>query len=81
MGAVSDAFGHNAIYGFILATAFAAILFFGTLYNLFFNPTKQRFVITSYSIHYTKLYELMVLIIPKAALPITVFGAWVVNTT
>jgi len=42
MGAVSDAFGHNAIYGFILATVFAAILFFGTIFNLFFNPTQQR---------------------------------------
>ncbi|WP_372775351.1 sugar MFS transporter [Mangrovibacterium sp.] len=42
MGAVSDAFGQNAIYGFMLATVFAAVLFFGTLYNLFFDPTKQR---------------------------------------
>lgn len=42
MGAVSDAFGHNAKYGFILATVFAALLFTGVLVNLIFNPTKQR---------------------------------------
>jgi len=42
MGAVSDAFGHNAIYGFILATIFAALLFAGVLINLIFNPTKLR---------------------------------------
>jgi len=42
MGAVSDAFGHNAKYGFILATVFAALLFAGVLVNLIFNPTKLR---------------------------------------
>jgi fucose permease len=42
MGAVSDAFGHNAKYGFILATVFAALLFAGVLVNLIFNPTQQR---------------------------------------
>lgn len=42
MGAVSDAFGHNAKYGFILATVFAALLFTGVLVNLIFNPTQQR---------------------------------------
>ena len=42
MGAVSDAFGHNAKYGFILATVFAALLFTGILVNLIFNPTQQR---------------------------------------
>jgi FHS family L-fucose permease-like MFS transporter len=42
MGAVSDAFGHNAKYGFILATVFAALLFTGVLVNLIFNPTKLR---------------------------------------
>lgn len=42
MGAVSDAFGHNAKYGFILATVFAALLFAGVLVNLVFNPTQQR---------------------------------------
>lgn len=42
MGAVSDAFGGNAIAGFILATVFAAVLFLGLLLNLLFNPTHQR---------------------------------------
>jgi len=42
MGAVSDAFGHNAKYGFILATVFAALLFTGVLVNLIYNPTQQR---------------------------------------
>lgn len=42
MGAVSDAFGHNAKYGFILATVFAALLFAGVLVNLVFNPTQLR---------------------------------------
>ena len=42
MGAVSDAFGHNAKYGFILATVFAGLLFTGVLVNLIFNPTQQR---------------------------------------
>ncbi len=42
MGAVSDAFGQNAQYGFILATVFAALLFAGVLANLIFNPTKLR---------------------------------------
>ena len=42
MGGVSDLFGHNAIYGFILATVFAALLFTGTIINLIFNPTKAR---------------------------------------
>ena len=42
MGAVSDSFGHNAQYGFILATVFAALLFAGVLVNLILNPTRQR---------------------------------------
>ena len=42
MGAVSDAFGHNAKYGFVLATVFSALLLVGVLVNLFFNPTKLR---------------------------------------
>jgi MFS transporter, FHS family, L-fucose permease len=42
MGGVSDLFGRNAIYGFILATVFAALLFAGTIVNLVFNPTKAR---------------------------------------
>jgi MFS transporter, FHS family, L-fucose permease len=42
MGAVSDAFGHNAKSGFVLATIFAGLLLIGVLINLFFNPTKHR---------------------------------------
>lgn len=42
MGAVSDAFGHNAKYGFVLATVFSGLLLTGVLINLFFNPTKHR---------------------------------------
>jgi len=42
MGAVSDIFGHNVKYGFVLATIFAGLLFLGVLLNMFFNPTKQR---------------------------------------
>lgn len=42
MGAVSDAFGHNAKYGFVLATVFSGLLLAGILINLFFNPTKRR---------------------------------------
>jgi len=42
MGAVSDAFGHNAKYGFILATGFAALLFVGLLLNLLFKPTQTQ---------------------------------------
>lgn len=42
MGAVSDAFGQNAKYGFVLAAVFAALLFFLFVANLVFNPTKNR---------------------------------------
>ena len=42
MGAVSDMFDHNAMYGFVLATIFAALLFVAVLINLLFNPTKIR---------------------------------------
>jgi fucose permease len=42
MGAVSDLFGHKVKYGFILATIFAGLLFLFVLYNMLFNPTKQR---------------------------------------
>jgi len=42
MGAVSDLFNHTAMYGFILATVFAALLFSGAMYNVIFNPTKNR---------------------------------------
>jgi len=39
---VSDAFGQNAKYGFVLATLFAGLLFTGLLLNWIFNPTKAR---------------------------------------
>ncbi|MBN1651027.1 MAG: MFS transporter [Bacteroidales bacterium] len=42
MGMVSDAFGSNAIYGFMLATVFAALLFIGLLYNWIKKPTISR---------------------------------------
>jgi fucose permease len=42
MGAVSDLFGHNAMYGFVLATIFAALLFIAVIINLLFNPTQIR---------------------------------------
>ena len=41
MGAVSDAFGGDH-YGFVLATAFAALLFTGCLLNWIFNPARGR---------------------------------------
>lgn len=42
MGGISDIFGGDARYGFILATGFAAILCTGAIANLIFNPTKKR---------------------------------------
>ncbi|MBI9056454.1 MAG: MFS transporter [Labilibaculum sp.] len=42
MGAISDAFGSDAKYGFMLATVFAVMLFAGTIYNLIVDPTKKR---------------------------------------
>ncbi len=42
MGAVSDAMG-GPIYGFALATGFAALLFFGLLLNNVFNPAGDVF--------------------------------------
>ncbi|MFH0841506.1 MAG: MFS transporter [Bacteroidota bacterium] len=42
MGGVSDIFGGDAKYGFILATVFAALLCTGTIINLVYNPTKKR---------------------------------------
>ena len=41
MGAVSDAFGHPR-YGFILASAFAALLFVGLLLNWIYDPARKR---------------------------------------
>lgn len=42
MGVVSDMYGGDAKYGFIVATVFTAILFAGLLYNYLFDPTKAR---------------------------------------
>jgi len=42
MGAISDLFGHKVKYGFVLATIFAGLLFLCVLFNMLFNPTKQR---------------------------------------
>ena len=42
MGIVSDANGGDAKYGFMVATAFTAILFAGLLYNYIFNPADKR---------------------------------------
>ena len=39
IGAISDAMG-GPIYGFMLATGFAALLFMGMLLNQFFDPTR-----------------------------------------
>jgi fucose permease len=41
MGAVSDIFGAPK-YGFVLATAFTAILFAGSVLNWIFNPARDR---------------------------------------
>jgi len=40
MGAISDRFG-DPKYGFILATGFAALLFFSLLLNWILNPSRQ----------------------------------------
>lgn len=42
MGIVSDMFGSNATYGFMLATVFAALLFLGFMLNMIFKPTHIR---------------------------------------
>jgi fucose permease len=42
MGAISDAMG-GPIYGFILATGFAALLFLGLVLNSVFNPARETF--------------------------------------
>jgi fucose permease len=42
MGAISDAMG-GPIYGFILATGFAALLFLGLVLNSVFNPAREVF--------------------------------------
>ncbi|XOV81343.1 MAG: sugar MFS transporter [Aestuariibacter sp.] len=42
MGMVSDAYGGDAKYGFIVATGFSTLLFLGLLYNYLKNPTETR---------------------------------------
>tara|TARA_R110001583_G_scaffold179638_2_gene336506 strand:+ start:175 stop:1401 length:1227 start_codon:yes stop_codon:yes gene_type:complete len=42
MGVVSDMFGSNAKYGFMLATILSALLFVGFLLNMIFKPTQIR---------------------------------------
>ena len=42
MGAISDAYNHDAKYGFILATVFAGLLLVGLVLNLIWDPTKKR---------------------------------------
>jgi fucose permease len=50
IGAVGDAMGH-IMYGYWLATGFAALLFAGTLFNWLVNPTRrvlERLDVTEY---------------------------------
>lgn len=42
MGMVSDAYGGDAKYGFIVATGFASVLFIGLLLNYIFNPAEAH---------------------------------------
>jgi MFS transporter, FHS family, L-fucose permease len=42
MGAISDMFGSDAKYGFMVASVFAALLFIGTLINYILKPTEKR---------------------------------------
>ncbi len=42
MGLISDAYGGDAKYGFIVASVFAGMLFVGLLFNFLKNPTEQR---------------------------------------
>lgn len=42
MGMVSDAYGGDAKYGFVVATAFSILLFVGLLYNALVQPTRAR---------------------------------------
>ena len=42
MGIVSDMYGGDAQYGFIVATVFTSILFVGMLLNYLFNPTEKQ---------------------------------------
>ncbi len=42
MGLVSDAYGGDAVYGFIVATVFAILLFIGLLYNWLKEPVEHQ---------------------------------------
>ena len=42
MGVVSDLNGGDAKYGFMVATAFASILFVGLVFNYYFKPTEKK---------------------------------------
>ncbi|WOI39383.1 MFS transporter [Alteromonas sp. CI.11.F.A3] len=42
MGVVSDAYGGDAKYGFVVATGFSILLFLGLLYNAIAQPTRER---------------------------------------
>lgn len=42
MGIVSDAYGGDAKYGFVVATGFSILLFLGLLYNAIAQPTRER---------------------------------------
>nr|WP_232370731.1 MULTISPECIES: MFS transporter [Alteromonas] len=42
MGVVSDAYGGDAKYGFVVATGFSILLFLGLLYNAIAQPTRAR---------------------------------------
>ncbi|WP_231701329.1 MFS transporter [Alteromonas stellipolaris] len=42
MGVVSDAYGGDAKYGFVVATGFSILLFLGLLYNAIVQPTRER---------------------------------------
>ncbi|WJG11238.1 MFS transporter [Aliiglaciecola sp. LCG003] len=49
MGLVSDAYGGDAKYGFIVATGFTTVLFAGLFFNYLFNPTEKRLAETELS--------------------------------
>ncbi|BFT31735.1 sugar MFS transporter [Alteromonas sp. D210916BOD_24] len=42
MGVVSDLYGGDAKYGFMVATAFASLLFVGLVFNYYFKPTERK---------------------------------------
>ncbi len=42
MGLISDAFGGDAVYGFVVATVFALLLFSGLLYNWLKTPVENQ---------------------------------------